>query len=423
MSRRLDDHRIAAAFLLGLGALAAAAIAALGPAVPERAVYTWPPAQLPEAQPTRTWFTPLLLARHSAESFDARIPCGEPTTTLGGAGERVVLLATARDVAANHALGVTWSRATGVTSVRVGRNVLGRVPAGAPASCRLVVHLGGARWSIRLPDGSSRQGAFAYPPRILGLVTELDLAARPALTVTVHPYPQDTHPSARQTVLRWLTALLLAGALTLVFQPWRWPWRRALRHRVGRPTAQDGVALGVTAVWWVLAPLQDDDGWVRARQTNSLVSGGFSNYYEHWGADLPLATWYEWLQHFVMTGTDSLAVHRLPSVGLVVATWFVARWCLVDLTGRRPGRADTVWWVRRRRVRDRRHRVRDDAATGACDCAALRRGSRLLHSLSAIAELCTAGYRGTCDRPSVDDSSSRRGGPRSAARVRTPRRR
>jgi hypothetical protein len=98
-------------------------------------------------------------------------------------------------------------------------------------------------------------------------------------------------------------------------------------------------------MWWLLAPLQDDDGWVRARQTNSLVSGGFSNYYEHWGADLPLATWFEWLQHFVMTGTESLGVHRLPAIGFVLATWFVARWCLVELTGRRPSRSDIVWWV------------------------------------------------------------------------------
>ena len=117
------------------------------------------------------------------------------------------------------------------------------------------------------------------------------------------------------------------------------------RYRVGRPSAQDGVVLGITAVWWLLAPLQVDDGWVRGRQVNSLVSGGFSNYYDDYGANLPLATWYEWIQHFVMTGTDSLGVHRLFSFLFVVATWFVSRWCLVELTGRRPSRSDATWWV------------------------------------------------------------------------------
>ena len=103
--------------------------------------------------------------------------------------------------------------------------------------------------------------------------------------------------------------------------------------------------LGITAVWWLLAPLQVDDGWVRGRQVNSLVSGGFSNYYDDYGANLPLATWYEWIQHFVITGTDSLGVHRLFSSVFVVATWFGARWCLVELTGRRPSRSDAAWWV------------------------------------------------------------------------------
>ena len=163
--------------------------------------------------------------------------------------------------------------------------------------------------------------------------------------MTVRPYAQDTHPSARQTLLRLLAAALLTAALAVVFQPWRWRWGRIRGYRVGRPSAQDGVVLGITAVWWLLAPLQVDDGWVRGRQVNSLVSGGFSNYYDDYGANLPLATWYEWIQHFVMTGTDSLGVHRLFSAVFVVATWFVARWCLVELTGRRPSRSDTTWWV------------------------------------------------------------------------------
>ena len=192
--------------------------------------------------------------------------------------------------------------------------------------------------------GRDRRGTFASPPRIFGLVTELDLAAKPALAVSVQPYPQDTHPSTRQTVLRLLAAALLAAALAHVFRPWLWKWG-PIRNRVGRPSAQDGFVIGITAAWWLLAPLQVDDGWVRGRQVNSLVSGGFSNYYDDFGANLPLATWYEWIQHFVMTGTDSLGVHRLFSAVFVVATWFVARYCLVELTRRRPSLSDTTWWL------------------------------------------------------------------------------
>ena len=38
-------------------------------------------------------------------------------------------------------------------------------------------------------------------------------------------------------------------------------------------------------------------------------------------------------------------MHRLFSAVFVVATWFGARWCLVELTGRRPSRSDAAWWV------------------------------------------------------------------------------
>jgi hypothetical protein len=337
--------RVAAALVLGLGALVAAAIAAYGPAVPERAIYTWPPAHLPDAKPTRTWFAPLFVARPGVESFDATLPCGGPLATLPGTGRRVVLLATARDPGTNHALGVTRSRASGPTSVRIGRTVIAEVPAGAGESCRLRVHLDGTTWSVQLPDATSRRGELGSPPQIFGLVTEVDLSSEPALAVTVRPYAQDTHPSTRQTFLRVLAGALLIAALAVVFRPWRWRWGHIRRCGAARPTAQDGVVVGVTAGWWLLAPLQVDDGWVRGRQLNSLVSGGFSNYYDDYGANLPLATWYEWIQHFVMTGTDSLAVHRLFPLACVVATWFVARWCLVELSGRRPSRTDMTWWV------------------------------------------------------------------------------
>ena len=157
----------------------------------------------------------------------------------------------------------------------------------------------------------SRRGELGSPPQIFGLVTELDLSSKPALAVTVRPYAQDTHPSTRQTLLRALAGALLVAALAVLFQPWHWRRRTTRRYRGTRPSAQDGVVLGVAAVWWLLAPLQVDDGWVQGRQVNSLVSGGFSNYYDDYGANIPLATWYEWVQHFVLTGTASLGVHRL----------------------------------------------------------------------------------------------------------------
>ena len=71
---RLDrTTRIRLALLLAICAVAAAAFAARGPAVDEQAEYSWPPAELPAASPSRTWFTPMLLARHASKALDARL--------------------------------------------------------------------------------------------------------------------------------------------------------------------------------------------------------------------------------------------------------------------------------------------------------------------------------------------------------------
>jgi hypothetical protein len=338
-----EKRTVAWAFALGVCALAAAAVAARGPATPDRATFSWPPRTLPPAQPTRAWLTPLLVARHEVRALAATVPCGaEPT--LADASEPTVLLATARHATTANGLEVARLASTGATTIRVGDVELARVRTAASGRCSLRLRFDGPHWTIRFPDGSERRGTVRTAPRVFALVSELDLTRAPALRVTVEPHAQDTHATARQTAFRAIAAVLLAAVLALVLRPWR-PWGSPARGRPSRPAAQDVVVLATIAVWWLIAPLQNDDGWVRARQTNSLASGGFSNYFDHWGANLPLATWYEWLQRPVLTGTDSLAVHRLPSVALLLATWFVARRCLSGLTGRGPSRNDAAWWV------------------------------------------------------------------------------
>src|SRR5207249_1376585 len=60
----------------------------------------------------------------------------------------------------------------------------------------------------------------------------------------------------------------------------------------------DGVILLLLLIWWVVSPAFDDDGWVVTRQRMFDSSGGFSNYFDTLGANLPLDYWLEWLQHF-----------------------------------------------------------------------------------------------------------------------------
>ena len=339
MTGRPSRHRAAAILVFGSVALVAAVLAARGPAVREGVVYSWPPAELPTAKPTRSWFSPMLLARQSADDIEAQVPCGRERS-LVGARNPVVLLATARDPVAAHALVVTRSERQ--TVVRVGESTLARL-ASRNAGCSLRVHVSGADWSVARGSDALASGTLTRLVGVTGLYTQLELRDGPGLRVAVRPYPQDTHPSGRQTVLRMVSALSI-GLAVLSLAPVRFPRRRRPRPRVPRVALQDLVVGACLALYWVLAPLQDDDGWVRARQTNSLLSGGFSSYYQHLGVNLPLITWFEWLQRFAVANTGSLVLNRLPSIAILAATWLLARACLRRLLRREPSRRDVAWW-------------------------------------------------------------------------------
>ena len=325
--------------LFGLVGVLSALLAARGPAVGERAVYTWPPAQSPSAMPKRSWFTPMFLARREAQKLAVDVPCGR-RGSFSGAADRVLVVATARDTALWNGLEVTRSSRPASTLVRVGDRTLARLPS-PTASCILHLRFEGLRWSVDRDRERIESGTLELPVGVTGLFTHLDIRRNPGLRVTVRPYAQDTRPSDWQTVFRIIAALSI-GAAVLVSAPLS--MKRSIR--VGRPrvSAQD-VAVGLClTTYWILAPLQDDDGWVRARQTNYLVSGGFSSYYQHQGVNLPLVTWFEWLQHFAVAHTGSLVVNRLPSVAILAATWLVCRTCLYRVLGRPASRRDVAWW-------------------------------------------------------------------------------
>ena len=362
MSGRPDDSRVTVALLLALGALVAAGIAAVGPAVPERAVYTWPPAQLPNAKPTRALVRPS--PRRPAECEVLRRQ-DSLRGAVGDAGGRGRACRSPRDrprPGIETRPGGDVVTNDGATRVQIGRTVVADVPASRTAMCRLGVHLDGNSWSVRLPGGTDRRGAPSRPRRG-------SLDSSPSSISPPSPRSQCPCSRIRRTPTRARGRRCYASWRPRCSRPrspmssGRGLWKWGAYHGIasGDRPRRTGFVIGITAAWWLLAPLQVDDGWVRGRQVNSLVSGGFSNYYDDFGANLPLATWYEWIQHFVMTGTDSLGVHRLFSAVFVVATWFVARYCLVELTRRRPSLSDTTWWLSAAVFGGRRNRIRNDA--------------------------------------------------------------
>lgn len=328
------------ALACALAALAAAVAAAIGPAVPDRATYDWPPPTLPASQPTRSWFAPLLLIARTPKSLHAHVPC-TPGATLAGATDPVTVFATARHPARENALAITWARNPAETTIRVGTTVLARLPGTTvSARCGIDVHIDDRLWTIQ-QSGAITSGELTTRPTVNGLITQLDLHAKPDLRISVQPETQDTHPSTTQTILRFLAALLIATSLWLTLQPRR-PTIRLTRPSFALPDA--GVFLTLVT-WWIVGPMYFDDGWVRARQTNALASGGFSNYYDGYGANLPLGTWLEWLQQFLVAHTSALVVQRIPSVICLAAVWLVCRAALTRLIGASPRKGDAAWWT------------------------------------------------------------------------------
>ncbi|MGH3133504.1 MAG: arabinosyltransferase domain-containing protein [Gaiellaceae bacterium] len=316
---------------LALAALVAAVVAAVGPAVHERARYSWPPPEITPVQPEQTWYTPLLLVSRVPESIDVTIPC-ERLVTLGSVGRPSTVLATARDPRSVDGLQVTVGRDS--LNIAVGSRQLTSVP--WPPS------RGSCPFSLRVTDGElelpDRTVALrtSYPgqmPSVSALFSELDLRRTAGFGVVVATTTYATTPTTKQNVAATASALLAVAALLIVLSVFGQPRElaRGLRASLGRSARSadrsDAVVVLFLVLWLVLSPANVDDGYVWVRQRTFADIGTFTNYFDSYGASLPLYYWLEWLQHWVTSRTDDIAFQRLPTLVALLGSWVVARWC------------------------------------------------------------------------------------------------
>jgi cell wall arabinan synthesis protein/arabinosyltransferase-like concanavalin domain-containing protein len=346
-ARRRPRSRGSTALALSLAAAMLALVGALGPATKERGTYSWPPRELPRAQPTTQWYAPLLLTRVEPAELDATLPCR--ARSLPRASRPLTMLATTRSAAAG---GLRITRSADRATFSMGDEIFASVSlrAGdASGTCSVRVHVEGDRWSIATPSGATRRGDLeGQRPVVSGLFSGIDLrrGADPSISVTTQPF--GTRPTIAQKVAWILATIFAVSALVLVaYRLPRRPGRRDLADatlaaaRSLRPV--DGFVAALLITWWIVGPVLFDDGWVKARQTNYAASNGFSNYYTTFGANLPLDFWLEWLQHWVIGSFDALVVLRLPTLALLAGAWIACRWVLGRLvagTGQRSAGAE-----------------------------------------------------------------------------------
>jgi arabinosyltransferase B len=306
------------ALVIAVAALLLAAVAALVPARKLEAHYSWPPQTLPADQPTRTWYAPLLLARHTPASISARLPCaGQP---LPDAPRPLVVLATTRD-----ASGLVVTQDGRRLSLKIGGAELVHVDeTSAAADCAYAFRLADDGWTLTGGSSFASKDGTAPMPEVDGLFSDLDLRAgpRPAVQITTSVYA--TRSTLGQTLARRLAAIAALVALFLLV-PLPAAWRR---RRLPRPQAVDAVVILLLGLWWVIGPAYFDDGWIMAGEHNFLATGNFSAYYDSFGGSSSLQYWLLWLQHPLFDASNALVVLRLPALLCLVATWLLCRWIL-----------------------------------------------------------------------------------------------
>jgi Mycobacterial cell wall arabinan synthesis protein len=329
------SRRPLVALLLAGIALAAAIVGAIGPAVHEHALYRWPPSVLPDRDPVRAWYTPLLLSNRVPASIDVSLPCVLPPP-LPGASASPVVLATARNPV--RAEGLSIRRVEGSLRFSVGSRRLASVSwPPPPNACPYPVRV--ANSALMLPGVRVRTGS-SFPegmPTVSSLFSELDVRAVRDMRVLVETRTYATSPTVRQVIASIAGALLALTALLLLVPGVVDSLRRSIigsgRRAWAAVGAVDAVVVAFLLVWWVLSPAFGDDGWIWMRAHVFSEIGAFSNYIDSYGANVPLDYWLEWLQHWLASATDQLVLLRLPSLAALVASWFLSRWCLRRVIG------------------------------------------------------------------------------------------
>jgi hypothetical protein len=189
-----------------------------------------------------------------------------------------------------------------------------------PTSAELQVSRDGAavgRWQgLRLPD-------------VDALVSDLTAVPPGALAVTLNVDDEvGTAPAPLKRALTVLlvvalvatAALLLLADRTLPRRSPRWP------RLPGWAVLVDLVVVAVLAVWTIVAPATDDDGYFSVQARNATASGGIGDYFSFWNRSFTPFTWpYDALAQWQQWAGTAPVVQRVPALACGLLTWLAVR--------------------------------------------------------------------------------------------------
>jgi len=312
-----------AALLLGLTGVAAAVALPFLPVFAESTTVSWP-AEGQQARPTTAFFVPYRPAELHVE-----VPC--PVLRAGLAQpERATVFAT---TTTGTSTGLVVISESGALRVLLDGRLVPGLPDPLPANCDLRVDADAAGATVALGDAPAVRLPGADVPEVFTFDTALDAEQARGMSVTARtPRWFQSSPTGLKVAVAVAQAVVAVGALAVLAATGRSVRRRQREREPDREPGDrgsggaDGIGFGVVvtlALWAVIGPLTDDDGFAMMTVRNAEFSGDVGNYYRWFNAsEVPFTL----LQHLVsplLAGTLAPVWLRVPSVVAGVLTWAV----------------------------------------------------------------------------------------------------
>lgn len=318
--------RIVAGGLLAVLALVAAVIYAVGPAVAERAVYSWTvdPAAGPPA------FTPLQLTASTPETLAVSLPC--PTSEADWMEFQTDNVETGLLASVKDETLVVATAGRAMVSTRWA----------ADTACPGEFTVSGTEWTLTGEAGHVIDSGITEPITVSRLAVAGSGAPASAISVNLLTKAYGSQPSSRQIVAFVFAAIAALAALFVIARAERsggWPRLGSVPIHLGWA---DVLVVVVVAVWAVLGPALFDDGWFLANQRAFAESGTITDIYWATSSNYPLGYWYQWIWHFWTDQFIAPIYIRFAATGIVVLLWSVVR---VSLGLVNPSEEGATWRI------------------------------------------------------------------------------
>ena len=276
--------------------------------------------------------SPLLLSAHRADRLEISWSCDLAGSLSLPSSTSLIVATTAEPSTGGIRLEAVDSADYQLTS---GGRVLARMPVISSSDepgCAYGLDLDRAgTFAVHRGDDLVTAGTID-PPVVTSISTSLQPGslAEGFVAVDVQTRPHGPSQSALRTGLRVVAAAMLGLAAYLLLNRKRDPLRprqdgtgkRTLGHK---KSWIDSIVIVILLTWWLVGPIEFDDGWITSIVRNFDSDGVFASYYDARNGAAPLG----YVHFFTIRAIAALSLElvwlRLPSLIFGVVGWVLTR--------------------------------------------------------------------------------------------------